>query len=169
MYFQPNFTLMRLRLATFLFFALVVSGCKKEEDLTPPIETAMKVFASWLQNDPPTATTVSERVRLYITGQPDYFFGATVTLLDANGRAVTSPYWYRNNGVFSSKDLATPSYNIDAQTWLRKPIDLKTPYWTEPYFDSGGGEIWMRTYAVPIIVNNRVIAVATTDLAVKKP
>jgi len=153
----------------FLLTTLVLSGCKKQEDLTPPIETAMKVFAAWLQNDPPTTANVSERVRLYIAGQPDYFFASTVTLLDANGRATTSPYWYRKNGSFSSKELATPGYNIDSQTWLRKPIDLKTPYWTEPYFDSGGGEIWMRTFSVPIIVNNRVVAVATTDLAVKKP
>ena len=148
---------------------VLLMGCKKSEDLTPPVETAMKVFATWLENDPPTAANVSERVRLYLNGQPDYFFGSTVTLLDNNGKATTSPYWYRTNGTLASKELATPSYNIDSQTWLRKPIDLKAPYWTAPYFDTGGGEIWMRTYSVPIIVNSRVIAVATTDLAVKKP
>jgi hypothetical protein len=52
---------------------------------------------------------------------------------------------------------------------LRKPIDTKLPYWTAPYFDTGGGEIWMKTYSYPIIVNNKVIAVATTDLAVDQP
>ena len=158
---------------TQLFFLvtslLLLVSCKKEEDLTPPVETAMKVFATWLEADTPTASNVSERVRSYLNGQPDYFFGSTVTLLDNNGKATTSPYWYRTNGTLVSKELATPSYNIDNQTWLRKPIDLKAPYWTDPYFDSGGGEIWMRTYSVPIIVNNRVVAVATTDLAVKKP
>ena len=150
-----------------LFFLL--TGCQKEEDLTPPVETAMKVFSSWLQNDFPTSTTVSDRVRLYINGQPDYFFGSTVTLLDVNGMAITSPYWYRKNGSLVNKELATPSYNINTQDWLRKPIDTKAPYWSAPYFDSGGGEIWMRTYSVPIIINNRVVAVATTDLSVKKP
>lgn len=157
------------RLYMLAFISLLICGCKKETDQTPAVETAMAVFSSWLQNDPPTAATVSERVRLYISSQPSYFFGSTVTLLDANGRATTSPYWYRSGSSLSNKELATPTYNIDAQDWLRKPIDLKTPYWTEPYFDQGGGDIWMRTYAVPIIVNNRVIAVATTDLAVKKP
>jgi sigma-B regulation protein RsbU (phosphoserine phosphatase) len=150
-----------------VFFLL--TGCQKEEDLTPPVETAMKVFASWLQNDLPTTSTVSDRVRLYINGQPDYFFGSTVTLLDINGIATTSPYWYRKNGVLVTKELATPSYNINTQDWLRKPIDTKASYWSAPYFDSGGGDIWMRTYSVPIIINNKVVAVATTDLAVKKP
>ena len=151
---------------------LIMAGCSKNDDVdqTPAVETAMTVFASWLQADPPSGATVSDRVRLYIGGQPVYFFGSTVTLLDATtGKATTSPYWYRSNGVLVSKELAIPAYNIDAQTWLRKPIDTKAPYWTEPYFDQGGGDIWMRTYAIPIIVNNKVIAVATTDLAVKKP
>jgi len=152
-----------------LAFSLWLAGCSKEEDLTPPVETAMKVFASWLQNDLPTASTASDRVRVYISGQPDYFFGSTVTLLDINGAATTSPYWYRKNGSLVNKELAIPSYNINTQEWLRKPIDTKAPYWSAPYFDSGGGEIWMRTYSVPIIINNKVVAVATTDLAVKKP
>jgi len=119
----------------FIFTLLFISGCKKEEDFRPAVEAAMATFAASLQSDLPTAATVTERVRVYLNGQPTYFFGSTVTLLDANG----------------------------------KPIDLKKPYWTEPYFDAGGGDIWMQTYSVPIIINNKVVAVATTDLAVDKP
>lgn len=153
----------------FIFTLLFISGCKKEEDFRPAVEAAMATFAASLQTDLPTTATVTERVRVYLSGQPTYFFGSTVTLLDANGLATTSPYWYRNNGGLLSKQLAVSTYNIDTQVWLRKPIDLKQPYWTEPYFDAGGGEIWMRTYSVPIIINNKVVAVATTDLAVNKP
>ena len=153
----------------FIFTLLFISGCKKEEDFRPAVEASMAVFATSLQSDLPTTATVSERVRVYLNGQPTYFFGSTVTLLDANGIATTSPYWYRNNGGLLSKQLAVSNYNIDTQIWLRKPIDLKKPYWTEPYFDAGGGDIWMRTYSVPIIINNKVVAVATTDLAVEKP
>lgn len=153
----------------FIFMLLFISGCKKEEDFRPAVEAAMATFAASLQTDLPTTASVTERVRVYLSGQPTYFFGSTVTLLDANGLATTSPYWYRNNGGLLSKQLAVSTYNIDTQVWLRKPIDLKQPYWTEPYFDAGGGEIWMRTYSVPIIINNKVVAVATTDLAVNKP
>ena len=153
----------------FIFTLLFISGCKKEEDFRPAVEAAMATFAASLQSDLPTAATVTERVRVYLNGQPTYFFGSTATLLDANGIATTSPYWYRNNGGLLSKQLAVSNYNIDTQIWLRKPIDLKKPYWTEPYFDAGGGDIWMQTYSVPIIINNKVVAVATTDLAVEKP
>ena len=153
----------------FIFTLLFITGCKKEEDLKPAVEAAMATFAASLQSDLPSTATVTERVRVYLNGQPTYFFGSTVTLLDANGLATTSPYWYRNNGGLLSKQLAVSNYNIDTQIWLRKPIDLKKPYWTEPYFDAGGGDIWMQTYSVPIIINNKVVAVATTDLAVDKP
>ena len=160
----------KLRVFFLFIFALVfIVSCKKEEDLKPAVEAAMATFAVSLQSDLPTTATITERVRVYLNGQPTYFFGSTVTLLDANGLATTSPYWYRNNGSLLSKQLAVSNYNIDTQIWLRKPIDLKRPYWTEPYFDAGGGEIWMRTYSVPIIINNKVVAVATTDLAVEKP
>ena len=27
--------------------------------------------------------------------------------------------------------------------------DLEDGYWTKPYYDCGGGEIWMVTYSVP--------------------
>jgi hypothetical protein len=153
----------------FIFTLLFITGCKKEENLRPAVEAAMATFASSLQSDLPTAATVTERVRVYLSGQPTYFFGSTVTLLDANGIAATSPYWYRKGGGFIAKELVVPSYNIDTQVWLRKAIDLKQPYWTEPYFDAGGGDIWMQTYSVPIIINNKVVAVATTDLEVKQP
>jgi hypothetical protein len=36
--------------------------------------------------------------------------------------------------------------------------------WSEPYFDAGGGEIWMKTLSIPIRKNGVVIGVATTDM-----
>ena len=157
------------RIFLVFFTVLIFTGCKKEEDFKPAVETAMAAFTSSLQNDLPTSSTVTERVRVYLDAQPTYFFGSTVTLLDANGLATTSPYSYRVNGGVLTKELVVPFYNIDTQVWLRKAIDLKKPYWTEPYFDAGGGDIWMQTYSVPVIINNKVVAVATTDLAVNKP
>jgi len=157
-------------LVFFSAFFLFLSSCKKqEEDLTPVVEAAMKSFASSLQTDPPTSANVNERVRVYLNAQPTKFFGSTVALLDANGVVTTSPYWYRKSGGFLNKELSVPSYNINTQEWLRNPIDTKLPYWTVPYFDAGGGDIWMKTYSYTIIINNKVIAVATTDLAVDQP
>jgi hypothetical protein len=156
-----------------IFFSaifLLLSSCKKQkEDLTPLVEAAVQNFAATLQRNPPTANDISDRIKVYLSAQPEDFFGSTVAILDANGVVTTSPYWYRKSGGLLNKELSVPSYNINTQDWLRKPIDTKMPYWTAPYFDAGGGEIWMKTYSYPIIVNNQVVAVATTDLPVDQP
>lgn len=156
-----------------IFFSalfLFLSSCKKQkEDLTPLVEAAVQNFAATLQRNPPTANDISDRIKVYLSAQPEDFFGSTVAILDANGVVTTSPYWYRKSGGLLNKELSVPSYNINTQDWLRKPIDTKISYWTAPYFDAGGGEIWMKTYSYPIIVNNQVVAVATTDLPVDQP
>lgn len=144
------------------------SSCKKSENLQL-IETELNVFVASLQSVPPTASDLSGRIKSYLSTQPLSFFGATVAMLDANGKVVISPYWYRLNGGWSEKNLMNAGYNIDTQDWLRNPIDQKKSIWTKPYFDAGGGDVWMRTYSVPVIVNGKIIAVATTDLQVSRP
>jgi len=162
-------------LSLLLVFSLAFAACKKEvdapveEDTLGPIEAALDQFVATLVANPPTKADLSNRVKNYIEAQPTAFFGSTVTLLDSNGKADFSPYWYRENGNFSMKDLADSAYQIDSQDWLRKPIDEAKSVWTAPYFDAGGGEIWMRTRSVPVMVNGKIIAVATTDLAVDEP
>jgi len=158
-----------------LILPLAFAACKKDDEETPavdelgPIEVALDNFVATLTATPPTKADLSDRVKTYLEAQPTKFFGSTVTLLDSNGMAEYSPYWFRQNGGFFMKDLADTSYHIDEQDWLRKPIDEQKSVWTEPYFDAGGGEIWMRTRSVPVMVNGKIIAVATTDLAVDEP
>ena len=41
--------------------------------------------------------------------------------------------------------------------------------WTPPYFDEGGGEIWMITRSVPASDAGGVFAIVTTDLPVDDP
>lgn len=157
-----------LLLATFatLFFA-----CKKDEPETPEIsneqqvETALNGFVSNLVATPPTSVDVSNRVKQYLLANPSFFFGSTVTLLDSSELATDSPYWYRSGDSLLTTSLMDTAYHINDQAWLRTPIDSGYAVWTAPYFDAGGGNIWMKTRAVPVIVNGRIVAVATTDLA----
>ncbi len=153
---------------------LAVISCKKDITVTPdnslkPIETALDGFVATLISTPPTKTDISNRIKGYLLSQPKNFFGSTVSLLDSSGKVTYSPYWYRLNDTLSMKNLADTNYHINVQAWLREPIDGGKAVWTAPYFDAGGGEIWMRTRSVPVYINGKIIAVATTDLAVEKP
>lgn len=149
---------------------LAFSSCKSEDAATPEqnVENALDQFVASLVANPPTAADASARVKQYmqtIAVPPQYFYGSTVTLLDTAGVATYSPYWYRSADSLLTVDLAAdPAYQINSQPWLRQPIDGGVAIWTAPYFDAGGGNIWMKTRAVPVIVNGRIIAVATTDL-----
>lgn len=156
--------------ASIISISLLFSSCKKDSTTTPEqiVETTLNDFVTTLVSNPPTTADVSNRVKQYLLTSgypPNYFYGSTVTLLDSNGVATYSPYWYRNVDSLMMIDLAADtSYHINSQSWLRQAIDSRAAIWTAPYFDAGGGNIWMKTRSVPVIVNGKIIAVATTDL-----
>jgi hypothetical protein len=153
-----------------IVFALV--SCKRDVAITQQqqVENALDRFVASLISNPPTTANASARVKQYmqtIAVPPQYFYGSTVTLLDTMGIAKYSPYWYRSGDSLRTLDLAADTtYLINSQPWLRQPIDNGVPIWTAPYFDAGGGNIWMKTRSVPIKVNGKIIAVATTDLPI---
>ncbi len=41
------------------------------------------------------------------------------------------------------------SYNYFYEDWYQIPIELKTPVWSEPYYDEAGAKIVMASYSVP--------------------
>ena len=154
-----------------LILNLTFFSCKKEvESPLTPIETALDSFVSTLVSTPPTAADLSDRIKNYMMSQPKTFYGSTVALLDNAGKVTISPYWYRSNNTLLFTELtADTTYHINTLTWLRTPIDGGKAIWTAPYFDAGGGNIWMRTRSVPVYVNGKIIAIATTDMEVANP
>lgn len=145
-------------------------GVVPENDL-PGIAAELKTFADSLSEDTLANTTkLSESILAYLEDHGPEYFGSTVTVL-VDGKAAYSPYVYWDDDqLVQSDDLMAPSYNIDEQAWLREPIDQGKAVWTEPYFDEGGGGIWMRTRSYPIISSDgEVSAVATTDVRVSTP
>ena len=82
---------------------------------------------------------------------------------------MTSPYVYRSGDGLATLDLATPGYNIEAQVWFAMPLAANAGIWTAPYFDKGGGEIWMITRSVPARDDKGIFAIVTTDVPVDAP
>ena len=52
-----------------------------------------------------------------------------------------SPYSYREDGEIKSKQLGSSEYDYHNMDWYQIPRELKTPYWSEAYYDEGGGNI----------------------------
>jgi len=133
------------------------------------VEVELESFVSSLTNETlGSESKLSSAIVTYLGDSGPSFYGATVAVLNSDGAAMYSPYVYRNRTRLVATDsLMDPSYDINAQPWLTEPLLSKVPVWSEPYFDAGGGDIWMKTYSYPMVSDNEtVVAVATTDLRV---
>ncbi len=78
-----------------------------------------------------------------------------------------SPYAYRNvNDSIMDKQLGNENYDYLGMDWYLIPKLLKKRYWSEPYYDSGGGEQTMTTYSHPLFDDNgEVFAILTADVS----
>lgn len=122
----------------------------------------------------------------YRLEDPDFMYEITDLLLQNNefisGAAVAfepnyfeecgqyyAPYSYRDEGGnIQSKQLGTDNYDYHYMDWYQIPKLLKTPYWSEPYYDEGGGEMMMTTYSVPLYDNyGDMYAIITADLSLE--
>ena len=60
-----------------------------------------------------------------------------------------APYFYRGGGAIQFKFLGSDAYRYFSMDWYQIPKETGRAVWTEPYYDEGGGNIIMATYAVP--------------------
>lgn len=140
-----------------------------QEAVKATVESALDMFLADLVADRPADTTAyAERLQAYLGAHPE-FYGSAAALVDEAGTVTASPYVYRTADGYSTLDLAQPDYNIEEQDWITMPLAADAGIWTPPYFDTGGGEIWMITRSVPARDGGRVFAIVTTDLPVEEP
>ncbi len=161
---------MTIRLLTMLVLVLIaavlVQGCG---DDASDVATALEQLASDLVADrPEDAAAYMHRLRDYLEDHPS-FFGAAAVLLDRSGAVIASPYVFRTADGFAEKDLSRPSYQIEEQDWFSAPLTENAGVWTDPYFDAGGGDVWMVTHSLPVSDDGGTFLIITTDLVVEEP
>lgn len=81
-----------------------------------------------------------------------------------------APYFFHKDGILSYANLAAADYTYSQQAWFRDPVEAGRPVWIEPYYDEGGGDVLMTTYAVPVFRTDGdgqrfLYAVVTADVA----
>lgn len=79
-----------------------------------------------------------------------------------------APYSYRKNDTIHTFQLGNPEYEYFYMDWYQIPMTMQVPYWTEPYFDEGGGNALITTYSVPFFRDidgtRKAAGVITMDL-----
>ena len=119
-------------------------------------------------------------------GNPDDMYRVVSRLLEMNPNIVGStvafePYYYPSKGeqfspyayrdidsTVQTKQLGTSDYEYHYMDWYLIPKLLKKNYWSEPYFDHGGGEQMMTTYSRPLYdANGKIYAIMTADVSLE--
>lgn len=98
-------------------------------------------------------------------------YGSAIALVEnynpgKSGR-LFAPYSYRDGDVIRSTQLGTEAYNYPEHEWFKGALGAgEKGYWSEPYYDEGGGNRLMTTYSVPVVDHmGRLAAVLTADVA----
>ena len=159
-----------LLLAALMAILACSSAASTEDALRAQAVSALDALSAELAAERPAdADGYAERLRAYLDTHPG-FYGSAAALLDDGGSIIASPYVHRVDDGYVVLDLAVPSYDIASQAWVTGPLAANAGVWTEPYFDAGGGEIWMITRSVPVRdADGGIFAIVTTDLPVEAP
>ena len=127
------------------------------------VETAVRnnVWSVQQQlNRPDSLAAVTAR----LVRENPIIMGSTVALIDKQ----LAPYSFDADGTISTSSLATEDYDYRHQEWFQKPLELGKGYWSEPYFDEGGGNVIMTTFSVPVAdKKGRRAAVFTADVSLE--
>ncbi len=168
---KPSGTALVLMLCILMTAQACRFGASTQERLKSEVNVSLDKFvAELVANRPADPNAYTERLRVYLEANPA-FYGSAVALMDKSGNITTIPYVYRTSDGYDSRDLASPQYNYDleAQEWINLPLASNASVWTSPYFDAGGGEIWMITRSVLARDADGIFAIVTTDLPVDAP
>ncbi len=133
------------------------------------VEQAAVQIASVLEDIPLSEETVEGAACSVLRANSDVF-GSAIAFAEGafEGRPRFAPYCFRVGETSTTRDLAL-SYDYLELPWYRDAAAAASPVWTEPYFDEGGGEVLMATFAVPLWRADgdaRTLAgIVTTDVA----
>jgi serine/threonine protein kinase len=107
-----------------------------------------------------------------VLGQDPHIFGMSLAFEPRQfdpGRADFCLYVFRGPKGVEAKQLLPPSYVpiYREWDWYKKPFQEGRALWSEPYVDTGGGDIPMVTYSGPVRRRGQVAGVLTLDLSVE--
>ncbi len=124
--------------------------------------------AEWCLDNPDSLVRVPQRV---VENNP-VVVGSTIALVPGYSKKhpLYAPYATRNSetGEIQTLSLATDDYDYPSQEWFTKPMELHGGYWSEPYYDEGGGNMLMTTFSMPVMDRNgKVAAILTADISLQ--
>ncbi len=137
------------------------------------VEADLPGLAALLKQQRPDAEGMAKLFTDYLNQHPQVYGVCFAPPLAAAGEPVRPcPYVCRKGGMLTTMNLAKPDYVYVKMDWYALPVSRQAAVWSPPYFDKGGGDIWMITYSLPIYLDEaktQLYGVLTDDLPVPAP
>jgi phosphoserine phosphatase RsbU/P len=153
--------------------AIAENAISKIEQELRQLETIPNTIASLMEINPIHKDTLASILESIVAGN-DNVFGSAIAFEPnyyPEKGTYFAPYAYRDSNRVNRMFLGGSDYEYFYMDWYQIPKTLHAPYWTEPYYDEGGGEQLFSTYSVPFYTNRngeRVFSgVVTVDLALE--
>lgn len=135
------------------------------QDLTVAAQAARSAADTLTQFSPKDPQQLDQLLRSVVKTH-DTVFGACIAYepkVFASDRQRFAPYVCRAPKGDGLKRIDL-DYDYPRWDWYLLPKLLGQPAWTDPYFDEGGGQVLMCTYAAPFFQDGRFAGVATVDI-----
>ncbi len=142
----------------------------KIEHILQPMEKIPQMVAALMELHPIHQDSLFNMVESIVKNN-ETVYGAAIAFepdfFPEKGRYF-SPYAYRDGDQVLTMNLGGQHYEYFYMDWYQIPKMLEEAYWTEPYYDEGGGEALMATYSVPFYYvrngQNEFAGIATVDI-----
>ncbi len=139
---------------------LAQKNVEKIEGILQKVEQVPLYIAHSLSTKSITEEIIQELIIAFVDANAD-IYGATLAVapnilptLIQGAPDYFSPYYFKDVDNISHINLASDNYKYWEQDWYVKPFTSGKPSWSDPYFDTGGGNTLMATYSVPIYRTN---------------
>ena len=156
---------------SFVYISSMEVSSEKIFNVFTSVEVAVK------NNVPEVEESINDRKRQYFAAEHlvrlnTNIIGSSVALnpdCEPFKGETSAPYVFRDNtGMIHNIRLDTKEYDYIHQEWYTKPLEEKQGVWSNPYHDTGGGEVPMVTFSLPLTnKQGNVYAIHTADISLR--
>lgn len=140
-----------------------------DQDQKTQVEQALAELAKNISEKTLTPAEMPSILTDYLT-KNTFIYGATLAFAPGEKEGTkheAAPYIYRSGNEFRQTELPE-HYDYTLSEWYSEPVKIKAPFWSNPYYDAGGGGVVMVTYSIPLYdQKSNLIGVLTSDLELK--
>lgn len=142
----------------------------KTEQILQTTEKVLYNYIWLLEGQELYSDSIFEYTRLIVENNPE-IIGCAIAFepnyFPEKGRYF-SPFTYRQNDSLISVQLGSLDYEYFVMDWYQISTTIGEPYWTEPYFDTGGSDALITSFSVPFysekLGEEKLAGVITIDI-----